>query len=137
MTRRPRPGAGLTTRVFRAVAAVAVVAGVGGILTAGNALPPTGIGANAQGVSANSLKPAACNGITPSRVLAGSGNLGGSGQSELLLGSSGADNINTGGGSDCALGGGGDDTIRGGGGTDICIGGPGTDTFISCETAIQ
>ncbi len=137
MIRRPRPGAGLTTRVFRAVAAVAVVASVGGILTAGNALPPTGIGANAQGVSANSLKPAACNGVTPSGVVAGAGTFGGSGQSELLLGSPGADNINTGGGSDCALGGGGDDTIRGGGGTDVCIGGPGTDTFISCEIAIQ
>ena len=137
MIRRPRPGAGLTSRVFRAVAAVAVVAGVGGILTAGNALPPTGIGANTQGVSANSLKPAACNGVTPSSVVAGSGTLGGSGQSELLLGSPEADSINTGGGSDCALGGGGDDTIRGGGGTDVCIGGPGTDTFISCEIAIQ
>jgi hypothetical protein len=127
----------LATRTTRALGAIACVAGVGVVLTAANTVPPTQVGTSVHAVSVDSLKPAACAGISVSTRIAGSGTFSGTGGSDLLLGSGGGDTITALGGDDCVVGSGGDDTIDGGGGSDVCIGGPGADTFIDCETEIQ
>lgn len=130
---RPAVPAWLARRAVRAGVAIALVAGLGGVLTAGNAVPPTAIGPAAAAVTPDALKPAACGGVT----LHARGTTSGSGAADLLTGTGGADDIAAGGGDDCVLGGGGDDTIDGGPGADVCIGGPGADTFTDCETEIQ
>ncbi len=138
--RRPRAGAlprALRARAARAVVAVALVAGLGGVLTAANALPPSAIGHAAQAVTPNALKPAAFGGVTLHATASGSGAFSGSGSADLVTGSGGADDITALGGDDCVLGGGGDDVIDGGPGSDVCVGGPGADTFTDCESQIQ
>ena len=113
--RRPRAGAlprALRARAARAVVAVALVAGLGGVLTAANALPPSAIGHAAQAVTPNALKPAACGGVTLHATASGSGAFSGSGSADLVTGSGGADDITALGGDDCVLGGGGDDAHR-------------------------
>jgi len=105
------------------------------VATAANTVPASNLGSSSQAITANTLKPAACNGITLTNLVIG--NTGTTGN-DLLLGSAGANTMNGGNGNDCILGGGGNDSIAGGGGTDVCIGGPGTDTFnANCETQIQ
>jgi Ca2+-binding RTX toxin-like protein len=106
--------------------------------TAANGVPPSKASDRSQAVNVNELKPTACNGITLTNRLVGSGTFTGTGGADLLLGSAGVDDIRGAGGNDCLVGGGGNDTLRGQGGTDVCIGGPGTDTFLpNCETQIQ
>jgi Ca2+-binding RTX toxin-like protein len=108
------------------------VSGAGG---AGNTVPGSNAARYATAITANTLKPLDCAGITLTTVVAG--NTGTSG-ANLLLGSAAANSMSAGGGNDCVLGGGGNDSINCGSGTDIAIGGPGTDTFSSnCETRIQ
>lgn len=105
------------------------------VATAANTVPASNLGSSVTAITANTLKPAACNGIVLTSVIIGNN---GNGQANLLLGSAGADTMNGAGGNDCILGGGGNDTIAGGAGTDVCIGGPGVDTFnANCETQIQ
>ena len=103
--------------------------------TAANTVPASNVGSSSAAITANTLKPAACNGITLTNLVIGSTGTNGN---DLVLGSAGADTMNGGNGNDCILGGGGIDAIAGGGGTDVCIGGPGVDTFnANCETQIQ
>jgi Ca2+-binding RTX toxin-like protein len=130
------PG-GILIRVARALAAFALIAAIGAVLTATNTLPPTAIGQAGQPVTANVLKPGACGGISVSGVASGSGTFSGSGANDLVTAGPGADTITALGGADCVLGGAGDDDIDGGPGADVCIGGPGTDVFTDCETQIQ
>ena len=104
------------------------------VATAANTVPASNVGSSSTAITANTLKPAACNGITLTALVIG--NTGGA-ASELILGSAAANTMNGNGGNDCILGGGGNDNITGGAGTDVCIGGPGTDTFTTCETGIQ
>jgi Ca2+-binding RTX toxin-like protein len=105
------------------------------VATAANTVPASNLGSASQAITANTLKPAACNGITLTNLVIGNNGTAGN---DLVLGSAGVDNMNGAGGNDCILGGGGNDSIAGGGGTDVCIGGPGTDTFnANCETQIQ
>jgi Ca2+-binding RTX toxin-like protein len=124
-------------RVARALAAFALIAAVGAVLTSTNVLPPTAIGQDGQPVTADALKPGACAGLALSGVVSGSGTVSGGGAGELVVGGPGADAITALGGDDCVMGGAGDDEIDGGPGADVCIGGPGTDVFINCETVIQ
>jgi hypothetical protein len=102
--------------------------------TAANTVPASRLGRTSTPITANTLKPAACNGITLTALVIG--NTGGA-AAELILGGAGADTMNGNGGDDCILGGGGNDNITGGAGTDVCIGGPGFDSFTTCETATQ
>ena len=105
------------------------------VATAANTVPGSNIGSSSAAITANTLKPAACNGVTLTSIVIGNS---GTNAAELILGSAGADTMNGGNGDDCILGGGGIDAIAGGGGTDVCIGGPGVDTFNgNCETQIQ
>lgn len=105
------------------------------VATAANTVPASNLGSSSTAITANTLKPAACNGITLTNLVIGNTGTAGA---DLLLGSAGVDNMDGKAGDDCILGGGGDDNLRGSQGTDVCIGGPGVDTFHpSCETQIQ
>lgn len=104
------------------------------------AVPATRLTDQASAITANTLKPAACSGITVVSVVycpTTGGNCTGTNASELIIGSPDVDYITGRGGSDCILGGGGDDDITGSQSRDICIGGPGNDSFKKCETIIQ
>ena len=86
-------------------------------------------------ITADTLKPAACSGITLTTIVSGTTGTAGN---DLIIGTSGIDVISGGDGNDCILGGAGADTIDGGNGNDVCIGGPGIDVFlVTCETQIQ
>jgi len=106
-------------------------------------------------VTANELKPAACNGInliniidlsrgdSPTQgndlILGTSGNdtggnqIKGLGGDDCIIGGDGDDTMSGGQGNDVLLGGGGNDDLDGGQGTDLCDGGSGTNTFKKCE----
>jgi Ca2+-binding RTX toxin-like protein len=116
-----------------AVASVcALVLSVGAALTATNTVASSRLGENRRGVTANDLKPPECAALNLTTVVAGTGNVNGTGANDLIVGGPGDDKLKGKGGNDCMLGGGGDDDIAGNGGGDICIGGPGVDTFKSC-----
>ena len=106
-------------------------------LTNANSVPSTKAADRSQAITANTLKPTECAGITLTSVVRGSGNINGTTGNDLILGSAGADTIDGKNGDDCILGGGGNDGLTGSAGTDVCIGGPGTDTFTNCETTYQ
>ena len=104
-------------------------------LSAGNTVPASRATGYQASITANTLKPAACAGITLTTIVAG---VSGTSGADLLLGSAAANSMTGSGGNDCVLGGGGNDSISCGTGIDVAIGGPGTDTFNSdCETQIQ
>jgi Ca2+-binding RTX toxin-like protein len=114
-----------------------LVTSVALVATAANTVPGTNLGRFTQAITANTLKPAACSGITLTNLVIGNT---GTAANDLVLGSAAADVMDGGAGNDCILGGGGNDIIDGGssgGGTDVCIGGPGIDVFNNCATAIQ
>jgi Ca2+-binding RTX toxin-like protein len=103
-------------------------------LSASNTVPGTRVTRFVTAITANTLKPSSCSGITLTTVIAG---VTGTSAANLLLGSAAANSMSAGGGSDCVLGGAGNDSIDCGTGTDVAIGGPGTDTFnANCETQI-
>jgi Ca2+-binding RTX toxin-like protein len=85
-------------------------------------------------ITADTLKPSACSGITLTTIVQG---VTGTSGNDLLLATSAADTISAGAGNDCILAGGGNDSINCGLGTDVALGGPGTDTFTNCETQVQ
>jgi Ca2+-binding RTX toxin-like protein len=114
---------------------VALAASVVVGMTAANSVATSRAGDSSQAVTADTLKPVDCAGITLVSVVVG--NVG-TNQAELLIGSTANDAMDGNQGNDCILGGGGADSLRGSQGTDVCIGGPGVDTFHpSCETQIQ
>ena len=88
-------------------------------------------------VTAEDLKPSACEGILLAHIVSGSGTLTGTSGNDLIIGSSNADFIDGQGGDDCILGGSGDDTLLGNDGTDICLGNQGNDIFTDCEMEEQ
>ena len=108
---------------------------------AANIVVPTTYRTNqAMAITANTLKPTSCSGITLTAIIScpSTGGLcNGTPASELIIGSPNLDSIDGKGGSDCILGGGGDDDIAGSQANDVCIGGPGNDVFKKCETGIQ
>lgn len=109
-------------------------------LAAANTVPGSKAANRTSTVTAEQLKPSACNAITLTAVVTGGpGTVSGGAASELILGSSGVDTISGGNGNDCIVAGAGNDALTGGPGTDVCIGGAGVDTFPGggCETQIQ
>ncbi len=106
-------------------------------LAAGISVPASNVGQQSVRVTAEDIKPAACQSLYLTDIISGSGTLTGTSANDLIIGSAGADTIDGMGGDDCILGGGGDDIITGGEGTDICIGGAGTDIFTTCEIENQ
>lgn len=125
-----------TTAAAWPIAPVLLLVGVA--LAATTIVPPSRAGRTAQPITADSLKPAACNGLSLNGIVTGSGAFTDNNQPHLVLGSSGIDLIRGRAGDDCILGGSGNDSLRGDGNTDVCIGGPGLDIFYaSCETQIQ
>lgn len=121
-------------------------------MTAANSVPVTRAGVSARTINADALKPAGCAAITLTALVTGTGIVGGTAASELILTGAGIDTPSGNDGNDCIVAGGGSDTVSGGNGTDVLYGGPGTDTlnggagtdvcyagggadlFISCET---
>jgi Ca2+-binding RTX toxin-like protein len=103
-------------------------------------VPSTRLTDQRSAITANTLKPTACSGITLTTIVycpSTGGMCSGTTASELIIGSSNADSIDGKGGSDCIIGGDGADDIAGSQANDVCIGGPGIDTFKKCETVIQ
>ncbi len=119
------------------VLSVAVIVVIGSASAASNSVSPSRASLSSEAITANTLNPSQCVSLSLNRLRTGSGTISGTGQRELIPGSSGADSINGGNGRDCIVAGGGDDIINGGGGTDVCIGGAGTDVFTNCETVYQ
>ena len=125
----------MTVRRSALIVVLAFALSAGSALSDSNTVPGSNVTRYVTAITANTLKPSACSGITLTTLVTG---VTGTAAAELILATSGADSISAGGGSDCILGGGGNDTLQGGTGTDVCIGGPGTDSFNSaCETQIQ
>jgi Ca2+-binding RTX toxin-like protein len=108
---------------------VLVVTSIFFAFSASNTIPQTRRTNQTFVINANALKPTACAALNLTRlvILARGDNT--TGQSELVLGTTGDDDIRSRGGTDCLLGGGGNDSLRGGNGMDILIGGPGNDTL--------
>ncbi|MBI5294387.1 MAG: hypothetical protein HY869_02845 [Chloroflexi bacterium] len=100
---------------------------------AGIAAPDSNVGRKSLAVTAEDIKPSACNEIALTQIISGSGTLNGTSGNDLIIGSSGDDIIDGMGGDDCILAGSGDDSLAGNEGADICLGGPGSDTYTSCE----
>src|SRR5262249_30629706 len=141
-----RHAAMLLQRMFQLIlvaTAMLLLASVMSAMAATNIVARSGLGETSRSITVNDLKPSKCAGLNLSNLVTGNGNINGTLQNDLILGSAGADTIDGGGGNDCILGGGGNDTLIGGsgtntliggGGTDICVGIPGIDTFdASCE----
>jgi len=143
-------------RAASAVAALlASVFGGTPAMAASTAVPVTRADVHVEPITAETLKPPECAGISLTAVVIGSGTVGGTGANELVLGGSGADTISAGSGTDCVVAGGGGDIVNGQGdadvllggpgtdalngglGTDACYGGPDLDTFVSCESETQ
>jgi Ca2+-binding RTX toxin-like protein len=115
-----------------------VLASVMSAMAATNTVPKSGLSMVERSVTANDLKPAACNDLNLSNVIAATGAISGTTQSDLILGGPGADTISGESGNDCILGGGGSDHLYGDSGTDVCIGGAAIDLLDdSCETRIE
>jgi hypothetical protein len=104
---------------------------------AGMSVPVSNVGQQSVPVTAEDIKPAACNALYLTNIVSGSGTLSGTAGNDLIIGSASTDFIDGLGGNDCILGGGGDDSLTGNEGDDICLGGTGSDVFTDCETEIQ
>jgi Ca2+-binding RTX toxin-like protein len=104
---------------------------------AGLSIPSSNVGQQSIPVTAEDIKPPACEALYLTNIVSGSGALTGTTANDLIIGSAGADTIDGLGGDDCILGGDGDDLITGSDGTDVCLGGSGTDVFTTCETENQ
>ncbi|HET7009298.1 MAG TPA: hypothetical protein VFI11_00860 [Anaerolineales bacterium] len=140
-------------------ALMVLTAGTLAAFAASNTVPSTHADDRSIGITANTLKPAACASLNLTAIVVGSGSLDGGSGNELILGSAGADTIRGRQGADCILGGAGGDDIQGNqdadvllagtgndqldggngppGETDTCDGGAGTDTFSGCEVTLN
>jgi len=105
--------------------------------TAANGVPSTKAVNNSQAITAETLKPAACAGITLTAILTGAGNITGTNANELIISDGTVNNkLNGGGGNDCIIGSSVKNQFTGGAGTDVCIGNGGGDTFATGETQL-
>lgn len=104
---------------------------------AGISVPSSNVGQHSISVTAEDIKPPACDALYLTGIISGSGTLTGTAANDLIIGSAMVDTIDGLGGDDCILSGSGDDIITGGDGNDVCLGGSGTDTFSTCEGDIQ
>lgn len=114
-----------------------IVVSIATAFAAGITIPPSNVGYQSIPVTAEDLKPSACDGLSLTQIISGSGTLTGTSGNDLIIGSSGADTIDGLGGDDCILGSGGDDSLNGNDGSDVCLGGPGNDIFTNCEVEAQ
>jgi Ca2+-binding RTX toxin-like protein len=101
---------------------------------AGLSVPASNVDDESFPVTAEDIKPAACNALSLTEIVSGSGTITGTTGNDLIIGSAGADTIDGLGGDDCIVAGNGDDSILGSDGSDVCLGGLGSDT-LDCETA--
>lgn len=129
-----RPGLPVKMLIIAAIALLLV--SVMSAYAAGLSLPASSVGSQSFSVTAEDVKPAACNGVFLTNIISGSGTLTGTAANDLIIGSASADTIDGLGGDDCIVAGNGDDSILGSDGSDICLGGPGNDT-LDCETVNQ
>ena len=114
--------------------AALVLSSIMSAMAASNSIPMTGLDEISRSITVNDLKPAQCDAIHLTNLIAATGMISGTASNDLILGGSGADTISGEGGNDCILGGGGNDTLYGDSGTDVCIGGSGDDILDdSCE----
>ena len=125
------------TRLFFFGLLTLVLASIMSAFAAGMIVPPSNVGQDSASVTAEQVKPPACEALYLTNLITGSGSLTGTPGNDLIIGSAGADAIDGSGGDDCILGGGGDDQITGSDGTDVCLGGAGTDLFTDCEYEYQ
>lgn len=116
---------------------IMVIGAVITAVTATNTVPGSSLDDKQFSLSANDLKPDACNSLNLINVITGSVNFRGDNSNNLILGSSQNDNIDGRQGNDCIVAGGGDDFIDGRNGYDICIGGGGNDTYTRCEEIVD
>lgn len=99
-----------------------------GAFAAANSVPSSTLGEYATPISIGDLLPEECRGLGITRIEdIGTGNVRGSGNSTLYLGTPGNDKINGANGSDCLVGGAGNDDLNGGNGKDVLLGGDGDD----------
>jgi hypothetical protein len=122
--------------VFLGLLAILIVSVVSAF-AAGISAPGSNIGHQSVPVTAEDIKPAACDALYLTNIVSGSGALTGTTSNDLIIGSAGADSIDGLSGNDCILGGGGDDSLIGNEGNDVCLGGTGSDTFTDCEAEMQ
>jgi len=102
--------------------------------TAANTVSESGVNDESHAITANQLKPSACDALNLGTIVTnGNGSTG----NDLVLGTAGANTLNGGDGDDCLVAGDGDDTLDGGLGEDVCIGGAGADDISNCETIID
>lgn len=92
-----------------------------------NTVPTTALDEVTLPITANDLKPAECDALNLTTIIANGNN--GSSANELILGTAGGDNVRGGKGNDCIVGGGGDDDLRGQRADDVLLGGPGDDSL--------
>jgi Ca2+-binding RTX toxin-like protein len=115
--------------------AALVLSSIMSAMAASNSVPTSGLDEISRSITVNDLKPAQCDGIHLTNLIAATGMISGTAGNDLILGGAGADTISGEGGNDCILGGGGNDTLYGDSGTDVCIGGSGDDILDdSCES---
>jgi hypothetical protein len=122
--------------VFLGLFALLIVSVVSAF-AAGMSVPVSNVGQQSVPVTAEDVKPAACNALYLTTIISGSGTLTGTTGNDLIIGSAGADLIDGMEGNDCILGGGGDDSLIGNTGNDVCLGGTGNDSFTDCEAESQ
>lgn len=104
-----------------------VVLSVFSAFAAANTVTVSGAEDTSFGISINDLSPLECSALNLTNIVIGSGNMQGSNENDLILGSASADKINAKKGDDCVIGGGGNDELRGGDQDDVLLGGPGND----------
>jgi Ca2+-binding RTX toxin-like protein len=121
---------------FLGLLALLIVSAVSAF-AAGISVPVSNVGQQSVPVTAEDIKPAACDGLHLTNIINGSGTLTGTAGNDLIIGSAGTDLIDGLGGNDCILGGGGVDTITGNEGNDVCLGGSEIDIFMGCEVEAQ
>jgi len=114
-----------------------IVVSIVSAFAAGISVPSSNVGQQSISVTAEDIKPPACETLYLTNIVSGSGTLTGTAANDLIIGSAEADTIDGLGGNDCILGGNGDDLISGNDGTDVCLGGTRTDTFTTCESENQ
>jgi Ca2+-binding RTX toxin-like protein len=101
--------------------------GIISAMAAANSLPQTNMDDRSQAIIPDDLAPPECAGMGLTNMVSGTGTINGTGQNDLILGTSGNETIRGRQGNDCIVAGGGDDNVRGNQGDDVILGGPGVD----------
>ena len=94
---------------------------------AANTVPASGLVEISLAVDPNTFIPASCPLSSYTNIVYGSGNISGTGKTDLIFASDGDDYVRARGNKDCILGNGGHDTLLGNGGADTLLGGEGDD----------